>query len=635
MNWAPAISSADSPHPVSYAYLHTKYHAGKQLSLPLRTYARAARRPPPAGGFFYDDEIEHARLVSAIDPYEAQQHALIESGATPLLRGLAEVENENCRKTCHTYFRHRPDGYCLFTEPLVNRGPPAWYDATYSTVLAWLRRLGALVDQDDLPSHRDLRVRVGTSGGWPTYAPGSEQDQIEHAVVMRQKLVHRLPFRDAVDQLRSLSRSVHQGLVGSDPLTVRFNRVQGSGKGWPACRNEPGQQQLKVWTDPVSGKHRAVFAFGVYANMYKWGLHAALFRMLHSVPFFPDTVSAAMQYLGRLKRQGLELIPEDISSFDLSISDMQLQGALDAICYYFTHDARLWRCFDPLDIQSLPDVLRATAGNAVITPALTDDPFACMEWEKVGTQSSGSQITSVLGSILNGGDRIIQKYAFIKNVSVTQAVNDLFDGKWGFVCQSDDTVLALPPGMRADWDQLSFMGYRTTTQGWPVYLQRVMDFDRGLHFGIIARMWSGMINREVPREPRDPDVVRMGIQVRRELLRGHPYANAFDDLCATTPAIAPYYGEAIQHPLAWHERNLATKLRNRAPNDPDLNAVWDWVSTDDPASLGATADPLLIHALASRRTASVRELTAHCLTVDDSRMAQSALKRLEMSEIRA
>lgn len=174
-------------------------------------------------------------------------------------------------------------------------------------------------------------------------------------------------------------------------------------------------------------------------------------------------------------------------------------------------------------------------------------------------------------------------------------------------------------------------GYKTTTQGWPVYLQRVLDFDRHRHFGIISRMWNGLVNREIPREAKSRSVVELGIQVRRHLLQGHPWAERFDELCRAHPKTAEVYATAVAHPLSWHERQVATTVASGRGAPADLESLWDWYSPDDASSVRTEFSGAVVEVLENRRTASVRELIRSCHTVEESSLTGVASTRIEMA----
>jgi hypothetical protein len=550
----------------TYDELHCTYVPSASASAPLARYARTReRRRDVAPSPWYRNEAERRTYDTVTDSLSARINA---SDADDELKSL---EQDNIAKS-YNYWRYHPPGYELFTDPLWRPGHSSWYDEAFADtkeLLLWLRAHKGLAHA---PKADDVPVRLDAHGGWPTYAPGTALE--EKLGMLRASVAERVPYARAVDRLSKECRSLAPlGSVGSRPVITRFTRVQGAkrGRGWPAASNEAADRRLKVWQDLTSAKHRAVFAFGLTPNSYLWGLQAALFALFHGVEQYPDSVDHGFRYMLGLHDRGLQLVDEDISSFDITIPYEQLLGCLDALIWFVTTYRDELISVEPYEVESFASVVEALMTTPVITPAYGLSLGDLMLYARHGTQPSGNQLTTIIGNIINT-QRLVRKMALLAyKGDFARALRGVDADEWGYIVQSDDTALAMRPGLVDDWRALALYGYKTTTQGSPIFLQRRFDVRRRIHYGLVARMWNSLINREAMNETFGRAQLQLGMWARVILTRDSPLGTLLIDAYESHPKTFAMWRDAARHDIRWHERAVAASVKQAQPTPGGMN----------------------------------------------------------------
>jgi len=623
---------------LTYRELHAEYYAESQLSpsvrAAIRRILRSIAKSKQPSGFFYNDRVEWERYKTTAFEYDARlSKDAIKSTARlddRWYRDYNSFERENAQKF-KSFWRDVPDGRDLPRTPL-------WRELDMPELIPRVRDFIILIldtalraftaQQKQFTPWSELKIRRGTHIGWPTHAPGSQDDEM--ARVVRFNTHDGLSLPKAVDALRKDAGGAAAGHVGNDPAMLRFTRIQESRKGGTAAYNDVGHELIRIVELPDSPKVRAVYAVGKSFNMYLLSVTHVVFELLHSLPFFPDTVADAYEYMQPAWEDGLIIIPEDIKAYDLNMPYELLRGVVEGIYAWCKQNNRI-PSFGANDLTDVEYAMELMTTMPLIGPAMTSDvAIDALKINRKGCTPSGFQATSVVGSLGNI-TRACFNVAESRGISLEQAWKELLAKRWRFLCQSDDCLVAVPSHWTERLADVRSFGFEITTQGGPIYLQRMLDFPRESMTASVARMYVSLINKERQNEPNDEDVVCLGIHARMKLLEEHPWRHEFITLLMANQQTAHMYRRASSHSLHWWEERVGRKAM-KLPS-PDAASAYNEYNEFDASSVARlTREGIrLAELLSSRQYMKLADLaqTAEYATKSLESLAMSRLSNEE------
>lgn len=581
---------------------------------------------------YASDQPAHDRIL-----FQAQglvRDALIASyRRDEFTKDRAQVELDNAKKMFCSVRAH-PKGCTAFTKPLKKEA--IRFDETYDSIHRACLRYSTLITQraialygNELASkcREGQSVRLGTGVGWPSF--GSGANTASRLAALHPSMGPKpLIYKDGLDFMAQ----AYSGVTGPtaldplalgrpNPLSVKYLRTQSTHKGTDILECSSPGGLLTRRDLPGYGKHRGVWMVGSFFNGYCIPTASAAYLALHSVPFHPDTIEDAASYIvrGVVDREsylwdgaarpgggtGRALLALDFTAYDLNIPDATLAAVIDVL------KSEVWKDYyrkcglDPHIIASVDDLFDDLSTIPTITPGVgVDEGAYAYLFRRKGTQASGHQWTSMLGSLISVATHAI-KYAEIRGITPESAIDRLFSDEWRLVVQSDDTVAEMSREVADKWDTVETDSLNATTQAAAVYLQRFLSSD-GISYpqppAIVSRMIAGALNREERLETPLRDARILGHLARLSLLREPASKRVYTSVLSSVhPDLAHELDEAVTTPLA----DIMARIKIESGALDTLSAMFvDY----DASSLGFGTDiptwSAISEALRSRQYAS-------------------------------
>lgn len=477
-----------------------------------------------------------------------------------------------------------PTGVYVQAEGLLsNKGPrrrpnsaiseSEWYEAMESTVAyarSWRGRAIPTEGGDRVSSYTPeaMVARMDSFDaarykGWPSFGSGLNEKEVAAcaylASLIRGGRLSLTEMQGMVDQAA--------GSIALPACCVLFSRLQGGRKPIRAYVYSPSERGpvARADYDGCYPRWRGVFAVNMTYNLSMrpgTGYLTGLLRMTPHVQVRPARVGAYLQTVIRKSgRPWSDINEADETNFDLYQDTPQLRAALRILAKY-----------DP----PAAEVYMSMVHHPVLSPRYDPSAGAFM-LHKDRAVLSGMTPTSLVDTLINLAQHIIC-FARFWNVD--------YDTAWArvgamddclVVCMGDDTLVILPRGMTSrhyeDFFTKEVGAVMKVSEG-STFLSTTYAPD-GRTCKILTRMSANYLFRERRFVPTNPLVVAVGVIVRKDLLEGHVYPQAFTNLAtATLSGEAAYWG-----------------LRGTMNDVPALieRARAEAITPDDIASLGDIA----------------------------------------------